>query len=150
MKLVFLEDVPNVAKAGEVKEVADGFGRNFLLPQKLAVVATPAELKKVEGQRQAEVRRQARGEQESEALAERLRSMTLVFKVRAGAKDRLYGSITSSDIAQEIKRLSGHDIDKRKIELEESIHELGNFRVSIRLTKNVVAAIEVFVEAEQE
>lgn len=148
MKLVFLQDVPNVAKAGEVKEVAGGYGRNFLLPQKLAVIATPTELRKLELQRQTDARRQARWEQEAEALAQVLRDITVVLKVRVGAKNRLYGSITSSDIAQEIKRLSGYEIDKRKIELEEPIQELGSRQVSIRLTKDVTANVNVIVEQE--
>lgn len=150
MKVIFLQDVPNVASAGQVKEVADGYSRNYLLPRKLAVVATPAELNKLEAQRQADARRQARSEQEAEALAQTLQGMTLVFKARVGDKDRIYGSITSSDIASELKKLSGHDVDKRRIELEEPIRELGSHQVSIKLTKNVTADVSVVVEKEEE
>src|SRR3972149_9441661 len=103
MKVIFIEDVPNVAKAGEAKEVADGYARNFLLPKKRAVVASPAELKKLEDLHKAEDRRQVRSEQEAKALAERLGGMTLVFKRRTGGKERLYGSVTSEDIAHELK-----------------------------------------------
>ncbi|MFC2058195.1 50S ribosomal protein L9 [Chloroflexota bacterium] len=150
MKVIFLEDVPNVARAGEEKEVKDGFGRNFLIPRKFAVVATPAEMKKLEAQRKAYARREAQWEQEAKSLAEVLQEMTVVFKRKVGAKERLYGSVTTADIAEEIKRLGGHEIDKRKIELENPIHELGTHQASIKLAKDVTAVIQVIVEAEAE
>ena len=150
MKVVFLQDVPNVASAGEVKKVANGYARNFLFPKKLAALATPAELQKLEYRRQADARRQAGLEQEAEALAEVLADLTVALKVRAGAKDRIYGSVTTAAIAKEIKRLSGHEIDKHNIELEEPIRELGSHQVAIRLTKNVTANVNVLVEAKEE
>ncbi len=150
MKVVFLQDVPNVAKAGDVKDVADGYGRNYLIPKKLAVVATSAELNRLELQRKADVRRQARTEQDAEAFAKVLQDTTVVLKMRAGTKDKLYGSVTSADIAKEIKKLTKQDIDKRKIELEEPIRELGSHQVSIKLTKDVTATVNVVVGAEAE
>lgn len=150
MKVVFLQDVPNVAKAGDVKDVADGYSRNYLIPKKLAVVATSAELNRLELQRKAEGRRQARTEQDAEAFAEVLKDTTVVLKMRAGTKDKLYGSVTSADIAKEIKKLTKQDIDKRKIELVEPIRELGSHQVSIKLTKDVTATVNVIVGAEAE
>jgi large subunit ribosomal protein L9 len=150
MKVVFLQDVPNVAKAGDVKDVADGYSRNYLIPKKLAVVATSAELNRLELQRKADVRRQARTEQDAEAFAKVLQDITVVLKMRAGTKDKLYGSVTSADIAKEIKKLTKQDIDKRKIELEEPIRELGSHHVSIKLTKDVTATVNVVVGAEAE
>ena len=150
MKVIFLQDVPHVAKVGEVKEVADGYCRNFLLPRNLAVIATPAELRKREIQRQADARRQARWEQEAETLAKKLDGLTIVLKLRVGAKERLYGSITSSDIAREIKKLTGHEIDKRTIELEHPIRELGSHQVSIKLTKDITVKLSVVVEQQKE
>jgi large subunit ribosomal protein L9 len=150
MKVVFLQDVPNVAKAGDVKDVADGYSRNYLIPKKLAVVATSAELNRLELQRKADVRRQARTEQDAEAFAKVLQDITVVLKMRAGTKDKLYGSVTSADIAKEIKKLTKQDIDKRKIELEEPIRELGSHQVSIKLTKDVTATVNVVVGAEAE
>ena len=150
MKVVFLQDVPNVARAGDVKDVADGYSRNYLIPRKLAVVATSAELNRLESQRKAEVRRQARTEQDAEAFAKVLQDTTVVLKRRAGTKDKLYGSVTSADIAKEIKKLTKQDIDKRKIELEEPIRELGSHQVSIKLTKDVTATVNVVVGAEAE
>ena len=150
MEVIFLQDVPNVASAGDVKTVANGYARNFLFPKKLAALATPAELQKLESRRQADAHRQAGLEQEAEALAQVLGDLTIALKVRAGAKDRIYGSVTTTAIAREIKRLSGHEIDKRNIELEEPIRELGSHQVPIRLTKNVTANVNVLVEAKEE
>lgn len=148
MKVVFLEDVPNVAKAGDIKEVADGYFRNFLLPRKLATVATPAELKRLETQRQAEARREAKLEKEAENFAKLLQDTTVVIRMRAGKDNKLYGSVTSADIAKEIKKLTKQDIDKRRIELPEPIRELGKREVSIKLTKDITATITVVVEPE--
>ncbi|HEY49846.1 MAG TPA: 50S ribosomal protein L9 [Dehalococcoidia bacterium] len=150
MKVIFLQDVTNVARAGDLKDVADGYARNFLFPKKLAVLATPGELRKLELWRQSEERRQAVLEQEAEVLAQELRGVTVALKARAGAKDRIYGSVTNAAIAKEIKRLTGHDIDKHNIELEEPIRELGSHEVSIRLTRNVTATVNVLVEQKEE
>ncbi|TET75878.1 MAG: 50S ribosomal protein L9 [Dehalococcoidia bacterium] len=150
MKVIFLQDVPNVASAGEMKNVANGYARNFLFPKKLAALATPAELQKLESRHQADARRQVGLEQEAEALAQVLADLTVALKVRAGAKGRIYGSVTTAAIAKEIKRLSGQEIDKHNIEIEEPIRELGSHQVSIRLTKNVTANVSVLVEAKEE
>jgi len=150
MKVVFLQDVPKVAKAGDVKEVSDGYSRNYLLPRKLAVVATPAELKNMELQRQANARREVRTEQEAEAFAKVLQDTTVVLKMRAGSKEKLYGSVTSADIAKEIKKLTKQEVDKRKIELTEPIRELGSHQVSIKLTKDVTAIVNVVVKQDTE
>lgn len=150
MKVVFLQDVPNVASAGEVKKVADGYARNYLFPKELAALATSAELQKLESRHQADARRQTGLEQEAEALAQVLGDLTVVIKVRAGTKDRIYGSVTGAAISKEIKRLSGHGVDKHTIELGEPIKELGRHKVSIRLTKNVTATVNVIVEPKEE
>ena len=150
MKVVFLKDVANIASAGEVKEVADGYGRNFLIPKKLAVLATPAELKKLESHHYAETQRQVRSQSEVQSLADTIEQTSLTFKLRVGAKGRLYGSITAAHIAEEFSKLTEYEVDKRKIELEEPIRKLGNYEVSIRLTKDVAPRVKVIVEAEQE
>ena len=105
MKVVFTQDVPNVAKAREVKEVANGYARNFLFPKNLAVPATSTELKKLELLLEADARHDARLEQEAKELAEVLDKATVNFKVRTGTGERLYGSVTNADIAKEIKQL---------------------------------------------
>ena len=149
MKVVFLQDVTNVASAGDVKKVADGYARNYLFPKQLAVLATPAEMQKLESRLKADARRQSTEEQEAQAFAQVLEELTVGIKVRAGTKDRIYGSVTSAAIAKELKRLTGQDIDKHTIEIEEPIKVLGSHKVSLRLTRNVTATVSVMVEAKE-
>ena len=150
MKVVFLQDVPSVAQAGEVKDVANGYARNFLFPKKLAALATPGEMRRLEDRQQSESRRQAVLEHEAEALAQELGGITVTLKVRSGTTGRIYGSVTNTAIAREIKRLTGHDIDKHVIELEEPIKVLGSHQVSLKLTRNVTATVNVLVEQKEE
>jgi len=149
MKVIFIEDVINVANAGEVRDVANGYARNYLFPKQLAVAATPAELKKFESQRKKYAQRQARQEQEASVLAEKLDDLSIVIRAKAGEKGRIYGSVTNTDIAAEIKNVSGYEIDKRRIELPESIREIGGYQVTIKFTKDIKARINVDVEQEQ-
>jgi large subunit ribosomal protein L9 len=146
MKVVFLEDVPDVARAGEVKEVADGYGRNFLFPRGLAILATPGALKKAESLRQVDAQRQIQSDEEARAIAEVLNDFSLTIKARAGAKGRLYGSITSSDIAREIETQASCQVNKRKVQLAEPIHQLGEYEVAIKLTKELAPKLKVIVE----
>jgi len=148
MKVLLTETVDNLGSAGEVKKVADGYARNFLIPKGLAVPATAGALKQAELRRQAEVRRQQRAKVEAESLARTLSQMTLIFQVKAGEKDKLYGSITNADIAEAFERETGQAIDKRKVELEEPIRELGSYYVPIRLLSDFVPRITVIVERE--
>jgi len=127
MKVIFLEDVPKVAKAGEIKEVADGYGRNFLIPQKLATLANLSVINTVEVQRRARAKAEAKLETEAFELARQLEGKEVILKAKAGAKDRLYGSITNTDIATELETSAGLVIDKRKIELTEPIRQLGSY-----------------------
>ena len=146
MQVIFLEDVPNVAKAGDIKEVADGYGRNFLIPRKLALLATSPESVRRKAQREAAQKKMG---EESADMAQQLEDKEVTLKTRVGAKDRLYGSITSADIAAELESATGLAIDKRKIELDEPIHKLGSYEVAIRLGKDVVPKIKVNVIAEE-
>jgi large subunit ribosomal protein L9 len=145
MRVVFLQDVPSVARAGEVKEVADGYARNFLIPRKLALLARPQALSQLETREIAEVGEDA----ELTALAEQLEGKEVSIKAKAGVKGKLYGSITSADIAAELKNSTGLDIDKRKIEMEEPIHHLGSYEVAIRLGKDILPKIRVSVTEEE-
>ncbi|MBE0415816.1 MAG: 50S ribosomal protein L9 [Dehalococcoidia bacterium] len=149
MRVVLLQDVSGVGKAGEVKEVADGYGRNFLLPKRLAEFASPSLLKRVEEQHQAQARRQLLADAELVSLAQTLEGLEVAVKAMVGAQNRLFGAITSSDIAEGIHRLTGQDIDKRKIELEEPIHFLGEYEVLVRLSKELLPKIKVIVEEEK-
>ncbi len=145
MKVVFLQDVPRVAKAGEIKEVADGYARNFLIPKKLALLARPQAISQLETRGRTE----AREDTELTALAQQIEGKEVNIKAKAGAKDRLYGSITSADIAAELSKSTGLVIDKRKIELEEPIRHLGSYEVAIRLAKDIVPRIRVSVTEEE-
>ena len=149
MKVVLLQDVLRLGKAGEVKEVADGYGRNFLLPRGLAEFATPSLLKRAEEQRQAEARRQLLADAELASLAQSLEGVEVAVKAKVGAQGRLFGAITAGDIADELQRVTGQDIDKKKIELEEPIHQLGQYEVEVRLSKELVPKIRVVVEEEE-
>ena len=145
MKVIFLQDVSNVARAGEIKEVASGYGRNFLIPQKLALLASSRAIKLVEAQRKIADRNQQQTEAEISELANQLDGREVFLKAQAGAKDRLYGSITNADIAAELESSTGLAIDKRKIELAKPIHQLGSYEVAIRLAKDVMPKIKVTV-----
>ncbi len=149
MKVILLQDVSRLGKAGEVKEVAEGYGRNFLLPRGLAQFASPSVLKRVEEQRQAQARRQRLADAELTSLAQRIDGVEVNIKAKVGAQNRLYGAITSGDIAAELHRVTGHDIDKKRIELEEPIHQLGEYEVAIRLSPELVPKIKVVVEEEK-
>jgi large subunit ribosomal protein L9 len=149
MKVVFLEDIANIARAGDVKEVADGYGRNFLLPKGLATLATPAIVAKVKATQQTYAAQQARSEQELAELASELDGKEITLRAKVGAKDRLYGAITSADIAREVRERFAIDIDKRDVGLERPLHQLGNFEITIRLAKNLTPRIRLTVEKEQ-
>jgi len=149
VKVIFLEDVPNVASAGEAKEVADGYGRNYLLPRKLAVLANSKASSVVEAQLKKIALKRAQTESEMAELAGKLDGVEVTMKARAGAKDKLYGSITSADIADELNSSAGLVVDKRKIELEEPIRQLGNYEVTVRLTHDIAAVIRLAVVADK-
>src|SRR3990172_8264313 len=125
MKVVFLEDVSGTGRAGEVKEVAPGYARNFLLPKGLAVPATEAAQKNVQYRKQIETSRADRAHREVTALADKLSQQELVFKVKLGEQMRMHGSITNADVADALKRQTGHEIDKHKVDLEEPIRNIG-------------------------
>ena len=144
MKVIFLEDVPNVARAGEVKQVADGYGRNFLIPKKLALLATPSAISSIDAQRRTRTQDQT----QIEALAEQLEGKEVILKARAGVKDRLFGSITSADIASELQNTTGLVIDKRKVELAEPLRQLGSYEVAIKLAKDIAPKIKVIITEE--
>ncbi len=146
MKVVFLEDVPNVARAGDVKDVADGYGRNYLLPKKLAVVSRPG----AEAQVKAQIEARAETEQMKKLAAE-IDGKEVNLKVKMGAKERMHGSITAANIATELESLIGQAVDKRKIELDEPIKQLGNYDITVKLAKGIEPKIKVnVIEKEKE
>jgi large subunit ribosomal protein L9 len=149
MKVIFLEDVPHVAQSGDIKEVADGYARNFLIPKKLALTADSAAIKLAEVRRRAKARQQAETEAELQELARQIDGKEITLKARVGSKDRLYGSITSADISVEMEKSEGIVIDKRKIDLEENIHQLGSYEITVRLGKEITPKIKVKVIEEK-
>lgn len=149
MKVIFLKDVPNVAKAGQLKEVSSGYGRNYLIPKKLATIANTAAISMVEAQQKVFARNQQQIEGEMADLAGQLEGRELFLKARAGTTDRLYGSITNADIAAELENSSGLVIDKRKIELADTINQLGSYEVTVRLTKDLTPKIKITVTEEE-
>ena len=148
MRVILIRDVDRLGTAGEVKDVADGYGRNYLLPKGLAELASADGLKRADEYRQAEERRHEALNAEMQGLAGILDGLEVSIKAKAGDKGRLYGSVTSADIAEETQRLIGHDIDKRKVELPEPIHQLGEYEVTVKLSRDLTPALKVIVIAE--
>jgi large subunit ribosomal protein L9 len=150
VKVILIQDVPNLGKVGDVKDVADGYGRNYLVRRGLAKLATPGEIRQAEQHKRTANKRAMRELADAQAMAERLEGMTLTFQARAGEGTKLYGSITSGDIADKIAQELGRDFDRRKIHLDESLRQLGPHQVAIRLTADLGAEITVVIEREGE
>ena len=151
MKVVFLEDVEGTAQVGEVKEVKNGFARNFLLPRRLAAPAIEPYLRRAQAHAAREAKHQETVDVEASTIAERIEGKRITFTARVGEQNKLYGSITSVHIAEEVAKLTGEEeFDHRKVLLPEAIKEVGIQPVRLRLTRNVEAAIEVEVLAEGE
>lgn len=149
MKVVFIEDVPDVALAGQTKEVADGYGRNYLLPKKLAVLANSAASNILQAQMKKVIVKRAQLAAEMTEIASGINGVEITLKAKVGESERLYGSITTAMIAEELNKLTGQEIDKRKIILDEPIRQLGSHDVTVAFTHDITAEIKVMVEPEQ-
>jgi len=147
MKVVFLQNVEGSGRTGEIKDVADGFARNFLLPRRLAAPATADAVRRAEAIAAAEARRQAELDEKARILAGKM-SAPIVITVRAGEQGRLYGSVTAADIAEEASKLAGQEMDRHLLVLDEPIKEVGLYEIPLRLTANVSAALMVEVVGE--
>ena len=147
MKVILREDVPNLGKTGDIVDIADGYGRNYLLPRKVAVQASTKNLKLLEHQKKMIQARQAKRKQESQDLATQLESASCTITRKAGEEDKLYGSVSTRDIAEALKD-EGIELDRRKILLEEPIKQLGVFTVSVQLHPDVTGSIKVWVVKE--
>ena len=147
MEVILKEDVANLGHRGDVVKVADGYGRNFLLPRKLALQATLANKAVIEQMKAAAARRSATEKALAEELVTKLEPVALVFTRKSGENGQLFGSVTSADIAGELAT-KGFDIDRRKIQLGEPLKALGNFDVAIRLHRDVTAKLKVRVIGE--
>ncbi len=147
MEVILKEDVAKLGSRGDVVKVAEGYGRNFLLPKKLAIEATPSNRAVIEQMKAAAVRRLAREKGDAEALAKQVSGVELAFTRKSGEHDQLFGSVTSADIARELEH-KGLNIDRRKIQLDEPLKTIGDFNVPIKLHKDVVVPIKVTVQKE--
>ena len=145
MKVILLQDVKGVGKKDEIVNASDGYARNFLFPKKLAMEATPGALKGIEKMRKAEADREAERRAQASATAEGLRGKVINMTVKTGAQGRLYGSITSAEIAAELKKQHNVDIDKRDIKCE-NIRTVGDVDIEVRVYKDISAKMTVHVE----
>ncbi|HNT74327.1 MAG TPA: 50S ribosomal protein L9 [Anaerolineae bacterium] len=148
MKVFFKQDVPGVGKAHEVKNVADGYARNYLIPRGLAVPAASGQVKEAQDYVRTQHAKEDRVREHSLQIAERLKATPLYLKAKSGDKGRLYGSITSADVAEAIGRALGAEFDKRAVALERPIRELGEHVVELKLRGGIRGQVRVIVEAE--
>ncbi len=149
MKVVLMQDVPNLGQTGEIKEVSGGYGRNYLIPKGYAVLATPGLIKQAEERAAAQQRRSQKARAGFEQIAERINGQTLRFDVRVGELDRLYGAITNADIAAKVQEQFGFEIDRRKIDLDDPIKRAGVYSVAVRLAPDLEPRLNVVVEGAQ-
>lgn len=153
MKIVLRQDVENLGEKGSVKNVADGYARNYLIPRGMAVVATPGELKVVATNEAVKQRKITRQEQELQGLADRINGQKLEFEARAGSNGRLFGSITNGDIAEKLSKAVGMEIDRRKIVIDEPIRTVGDHAVTVnlvgKLRPQVTVVVKGIVEEEE-
>jgi large subunit ribosomal protein L9 len=147
MEVILKEDVPQLGHRGDVVKVAEGYGRNYLLPRKLAIEATHGNKAVIEQMRSAAVRRTAVEKADAEALSKQLEGAALTFHRKVGEKDHLFGSVTSADIAEGLAS-KGFTIDRRKIQLHEPLKNLGQFEVPVRLHRDVTSKVKVTIEKE--
>lgn len=149
MKVMLVKDVYKLGRAGDIKKVADGYGRNFLLPQGFAVLATAGALKQAERVRkQAEIRR-AEQNSELKGLAEQIQGVTVTFAAKAGETGKLYGSITTQDVATAISEQTRFEVKKQQVDMQ-PIRNLGEFTAHVRLTMDLVPEVKIIVHREGE
>lgn len=148
MEVILKEDVNNLGHRGDVVKVADGYGRNYLLPKKLAMQATAANKAVIEQMKASAVRKSAKEKAEAEALVSQLNNVALVFERKVGDNDHLFGSVTSADIAAQLEA-KGFNIDRRKVQLDEALKQVGEFHIPVKLHREVTAHVSVTVKAEE-
>jgi large subunit ribosomal protein L9 len=146
MKVVFVEDVPGTGKTGDVKDVSDGYARNYLIPKKLALPVTSQVTDQLEARISSRAKKKAKEADNLAKIAETIKGIEVVLTAKVGSKDKLYGAITAADIAKGLSAKLGTDIDKRKIELPEPIRELGSREVTVKLSHDLSPKIKVTVK----
>jgi large subunit ribosomal protein L9 len=148
VKVILTREVQNLGQAGDVKDVAPGYARNYLIPKGLAIKATPGAMKEFERNRAVETRREERLAARAELLVQRLSEITLTFEAKASEKGRLFGSITTADIAEALEREAGEKFDRRKHILSDPLRQVGEHIISVRLTPEIVAKVKAIVKPE--
>jgi len=147
MEVILKEDVAKLGSRGDVVKVAEGYGRNYLLPRKLAIEASASNKAVIEQMKAAAVRRSAKEKAQAEELSKQFEGVSVNFKRRSGEHDQLFGSVTSGDIAEALEK-KGFNIDRRKVQLHEPLKTLGEFTVPIKLHKDVTTHLKVLIEKE--
>ncbi len=148
MEVILKQDVEKLGHRGDVVNVADGYGRNYLLPRKFAMEATAANKSVIEQMKQSAVRKSAKEKIEAEAVAAKMNDIVLTFERKAGGEGQLFGSVTSADIAQAIEA-QGYEIERRRIHLDEPLKTVGEYHVPIRLHREVTVHVQVNVKSDQ-
>ena len=147
MEVILKEDVDHLGTRGDLVKVADGYGRNYLLPKNLAMQANAANKAIIEQMKNAALRRSAKEKAEAEQLVAQVEAVTLTFERKVGEEEHLFGSVTSADIAHQLEA-KGFNIDRRKVQLEEPLRSLGEFHVPVKLHREVTAHVKVTISAE--
>jgi large subunit ribosomal protein L9 len=147
MEVILKEDVVKLGHRGDVVKVADGYGRNYLLPGKLAIEATTANRAVIAQMKESAIRKSAKEKAQSEDLAKQIGNVELTFERKTGENDHLFGSVTSGDIAQALEQ-QGYTVDRRKIALEEPLKQLGEFHVPVKLHREVTAHVKVTIKSD--
>ena len=149
MRVMLIKDVENVGQAGDVKEVADGFGRNYLIPRRLAIVAGKGAEAEARRLREAVVKREAKDRDQAQELAELIDNKTVVVRLKVGAEDKVFGAITNEDIATALRLQHQVDVDRRKIDLKDPLKQLGEHHVPLRLHRDVDAHINLIITQDR-
>jgi large subunit ribosomal protein L9 len=150
MKVVLLQDVPGKGRAGQIMEVSKGYAKNFLIPRGLALVATPSVMKQVESRLEREKLEESIDREKLVELAQQIDGKEIRFKARMGAGERLFGSITAADVAEELSRTVGSAVDKKKIDIEKPFRQAGSYEIAVKLASDIRPKITVVIEEEEE
>jgi large subunit ribosomal protein L9 len=148
MKVILTQTVPGLGEAGTIKEVADGYARNYLLPRNMAIAATKTSMKQAEAQAESIARKVNKARTEAEKAASGIEGKTVVIRARAGSENRLYGSVTPADVAEALSAQHSITVDRRKVELGEPIHRLGTYTATVDVGNGVTASFTVEVAPE--
>jgi len=149
LRVMLIKDVENIGQAGDVKEVADGYGRNYLIPRRLAVAAGKGVEAEARRLREAAARREARAREEAQELAEIIDNKTVVVRLKVGAEGKVFGAITNDDIAVALEKQHQVEVDRRKIDLEHPLKELGEHRIPLKLHRDVTAHINLIITQDR-